>query len=254
VQAQHAVTARPRTRSAFTLIELLVVISIIALLVGITLPALSRAKDLAKQATCLTNVRAQLTAVHLYATENNANIPCGPSFPLFKGQGPPTNTVASNNIWIGPAASYNAHGILLEKHLPNEQAMFCPDDDTSDPVEELDKIERRVADDMAYCSYFYRQLDARDPAAPPSARLESLGENGAGGRASALIMDANSLLEISNVPTRTNHNAETVSIGFAAGHTKKFDNADGKLTLTGNQMTMLGNLDSIFQHADWLEQ
>ncbi len=243
-------TVRPR---AFTLIELLVVVGIIALLVAIIMPSLARAKDLARQVVCQTNVKAQMTAIHLYAAENDNSIPFGPSFPLFGAQGPPTNEVASNNIWIGPAMSYNAHGVLLEKYLTNERAMFCPDDDSSDPDEELAKIQNRVPDDQAYCSYFYRQLDARDPAGPLSAKLDDLGQNGAGTRVGALVMDANSLLELGpDVPKRTNHNAETVSLGFAAGHVEKVNNTDGKLTLTGGIETMFDNLDSIFQHADIL--
>ena len=59
----------------FTLIELLVVISIIALLVALLLPALGRARDAAKQMTCLTHVRQQAMGFVYYAKDNGGSWP-----------------------------------------------------------------------------------------------------------------------------------------------------------------------------------
>ncbi|MFP4354748.1 MAG: type II secretion system protein [Phycisphaerae bacterium] len=64
------------TRSrGFTLIELLVVIAIIALLVSILLPSIARAKQLAVDLKCQTNLSAMGKASNLYAAENNGGVP-----------------------------------------------------------------------------------------------------------------------------------------------------------------------------------
>ena len=63
-------------RHGFTLVELLVVISIISLLVSILLPSLSKAKALAQQTVCGSNLRQIGIATRMYADDYEEKMPC----------------------------------------------------------------------------------------------------------------------------------------------------------------------------------
>src|SRR4051794_26596177 len=68
---------RGQARTGFTLIELLVVVAIIAILAGLLLPALAGGKERARRATCKSNMRQFILAVHMYAQDNENELPSG---------------------------------------------------------------------------------------------------------------------------------------------------------------------------------
>ena len=67
-------------RHRFTLIELLIVIAIIAILAGMLLPALNNARKSARQMSCLSNLKNQITALLNYQTDNGDYVPGGTGF------------------------------------------------------------------------------------------------------------------------------------------------------------------------------
>ena len=125
----HPTDSRPAARrGGFTLVELLVVIGIIALLVGILMPALSRAREQANSVKCLSNLRQLGMAMHMYAMENKGLFPAGSRF---------DNVVREDWIYYQTNGTANARGTGLTlsdsaigKYLGNmtPEALRCPSD------------------------------------------------------------------------------------------------------------------------------
>jgi prepilin-type N-terminal cleavage/methylation domain-containing protein/prepilin-type processing-associated H-X9-DG protein len=65
----------PMKKARFTLIELLVVIAIIAILAGMLLPALSKAREMAKSITCAANLKQVGLMLYTYMSDSNGYLP-----------------------------------------------------------------------------------------------------------------------------------------------------------------------------------
>ncbi len=101
-------------RAGFTLIELLVVIAIIAVLMGILLPSLNRAKQQAKKISCLSNIRQMGIAMQTYLIDSNYCLP-------------PSSCHINNpdDYWLRILAQYTRESLLFN----------CPSDTTKNLVD-----------------------------------------------------------------------------------------------------------------------
>jgi|LSQX01.2.fsa_nt_gb prepilin-type N-terminal cleavage/methylation domain-containing protein/prepilin-type processing-associated H-X9-DG protein len=104
-------------RRGFTLIELLVVIAIIAILAAILFPVFARAREKARQTSCLSNVKQIMLGVMMYAQDYDEVLPIASHWP----------TPAGTIVWDQ----------ALEPYVKNAQVFICPSDRTKQHARNL---------------------------------------------------------------------------------------------------------------------
>jgi prepilin-type N-terminal cleavage/methylation domain-containing protein/prepilin-type processing-associated H-X9-DG protein len=123
-----------RSWHGFTLVELLVVIGIIALLIGILLPALSRARESAKRVNCLTNLRSLGQAMYLYANQSKDRLPNeNPAFTAYDPAAINDVLVAFAKNYVGAAGTFHCpssetppqQDITSGDYVPVDSARGC---------------------------------------------------------------------------------------------------------------------------------
>jgi len=120
-------------RKGFTLIELLVVIAIIGILAAMVFPVFARARESARKAVCLSNVKNIALAIQMYLADNNDVLPPGEhnqrvidyvaSYPGGSDRCPDQGGV---DQWAVRCNPYLRWAVILDEYVKNRDVWRCP--------------------------------------------------------------------------------------------------------------------------------
>ena len=125
-----------RRATGFTLIELLVVIAIIGILAAMVFPVFARARESARKAVCLSNVKNIALAIQMYLADNNDTLAplessqraCDyfDSNPGGSDRKPGTNLIGSHCARATEGNPYLRWAVILDEYVKNRDVWSCP--------------------------------------------------------------------------------------------------------------------------------
>ena len=123
-----------KRQKGFTLIELLVVIAIIGILAAMVFPVFARARESARKAVCLSNVKNIALAIQMYLADNNDTLPTEEHrqevldyFNSRPGGGEEYDPAEGGDCWFAYEANpYLRWPVVLDEYTKNREVWQCP--------------------------------------------------------------------------------------------------------------------------------
>jgi len=140
------------TKRGFTLIELLVVVAIIAILAAILFPAFARAREAARKATCISNVKQLCLAIQMYSQDYDEYMPSADFDGNDAGFHPYTDYTGSDE---NDGNNYYMLGDVLKAYTKNDGIYTCPTNAMTLVRNDDGKVQGADNDAAGNGSYFY---------------------------------------------------------------------------------------------------